>query len=70
VNDELPLFGDEVKDGESMASDGHRSVRIGRLYPFPVYVVRADGRTVSQTRLFFGVNRAIAWANAVWEEMA
>ena len=70
MSEGLPLFGDEVKDGESMASDGHRFVRIGRLYPFPVYVVRAKGRTVNRTRLFFGVNRAIAWANAVWEEMA
>ena len=70
MSEELPLFGDEVKDGESMASDGHRSVRIGRLYPFPVYVVRAEGRTVNKTRLFLGAERAIAWANAVWEEMA
>ncbi len=59
-------FGEEIKAGEAAFKDRGGTIIVGRLYPFPVYVIHVR-RVVRVTKVIVGWRRAARWANEMWE---
>jgi len=70
ASDDAP-FGDYVGDGAWVATDGEITVAIGRLFPFPIYVVRTTSNSTSLSigRVLIGKRKAAAYANGMWNSL-
>ncbi len=66
MSDDTYPLGPEIQEGSATLNDGIRTITIGRLYPFPIYLVEVKSALGKHTRFFIGWRKAAGYANEVW----